>query len=255
LQEERRGLGIAISRADEDLAVRLARERQNAAQRLADMDEQHARERQKRQDDYNRRLAELRRQQALEKAERKEEYDERVWELENQHQETMRNLKLRYADILSMAVKSLEERKEAEKVKYKEMYTNAVTWLGSATARWDTFVRHVDGTVPSRDPRRRHEGGPIWQSGQYALQSAEYVMSRPTVALAESFLGPLSESKLRDAFGGIGGSRQYGARNRFSSSQQFNFQGRLSAEEKGEYRRIAREESWRALDDFIDRIN
>ena len=255
LQEERRGLGIALSRADEDLAVRTARERENAARRLADMDEHHAAEASKRQEDYRRRLAELQRQQALEKTERKEEYAERVWELENQHQETMRDLKIRYDDILLMAVKSLEERKEAEKTKYKEMYDNAVTWLGSATSRWDTFVRHVDDTVPRRRYGDRHSGGPIFQSGQYALQSAEYVMSRPTVAAAESFLGPLTESKLRDAFGGIGGGRQYGASNRYSSQQSFSFAGRLSAEEKGEYRRIAREESWRALDDFIDRIN
>ena len=80
-------------------------------------------------------------------------------------------------------------------------------------------------------------------------------MSRPTVAALESFIGPLTESKLRDAFGGISGGRQYGASNRYSSQQSFTFQGRLSSEEKGEYRRIAREESWRALDDFIDRIN
>lgn len=255
LQEERRGLGISLRRADEDLAIQIARERENAARRLAEMDEQNAARATKRREDYQKRLAELQRQQALEKAERKEEYEEKIWELENQHQETMRKLKLRYADILSMAMKSLEERKEAEKTKYREMYTNAVTWLGAATSKWDTFVRHIDGSIPSGGPRRRHSGGAVYQSGQYALQSAEYVMSRPTVALAESFLGPLTESKLRDAFGGIGGGRQYGAANRFTSQQSFSFQGRLSAEEKGEYRRIAREESWRALDDFIDRIN
>lgn len=289
LIEERRSYETDRRRSEEDYAIEAGRRSQDFARQMAQMEQSFKEQQAAREKAHREALAELQKSLAAQKALEEQAAEEQLEALEEANTVEGRAL----YDSKEQQLKDLEESNEDQEGELKKSYDTRISdaknahrrEINDARGAWDKrrqeagvwndkelrqyrrfredalgelrrFVR--DANMELRGLQSQGStfqgfnagGGYANTYGTYRMaeQGKEFTLSNPTTTAAEKLLGGrLTQESLLRGLGSGSGTPQV--------KNEFTFYGRLSDSEKGEYKRIAYEQSLRALGDVMKGVN
>ena len=265
LRKERASYRQTRDRAEEDYQRQARRKSEDFVRQLVQMEAALHQQEAKRVADYEKQLIELGEQEAKEKEERIAAYDERVAELEEANADELAELEQSHFDKLNAATGYYSVSKADQGRYHRGMLRDAHTFLAAHRQKWIDYIRSlpvpssgggyaIPGT-PGRGRKGgvRASGGGIPWTGDYRLHRGEYVLDPPTTQALGGALGGLSQEKILAGILGAGGAQHRGGG--MSLHQEFVFHGRLTLEEKEQYREIATAASWKAMEWLVGEMD
>lgn len=279
LLEEKRGYEKSRSRAEEDHAIEMARRNQDFARQLIQMEKSFSEQQATRQKAYQAQIAALEKRLAEERARLQKAAEETLEELDESRVKELRGLvDHKEKELTTLETedtkqeqelrKSHKQRIEDSKKAFQTEITNARTnwrdklreagfWNGEELQEYRSFRRASLGTLKSfvaqanialQGLRVPSFGGRNYQTGGYAgfglynlgEEGDEFVMSNRTTKAAEQLLGGrLTQEGILAGLSATGRGANL--------TQNFTFHGRLSHDEKAEYKEIAYKQALKAL--------
>lgn len=129
---------------------------------------------------------------------------------------------------------------------YRKRFSDQVGYQAGAEAAWGRFLGNIQRAIPRGVPQFA-TGGLTGAGGLALLHPNEFVLSAATTRAAQRIAGGvLDQEKMLAAMSGRGG------RTGMHLTQDFSFIGALSAEERANFRRVARVEAQNAIREMLN---
>lgn len=226
--KEQRRYAEEVKQENERFALLVAQHNRELALRLRQLEEESELEAEQRRKSFIERIKDIQQQQAEERKMLQDELYQRLSELDRQYNIERDRLRMHFADTLRAIDDALVGERNLRAQYYKIMEDDLRKFLETYRGMLGSLLPGY----PAQNIPGYQSGGYVGSGGLAFLHGGEYVLNRGVTAAAEMAIGGrLTDSAL---LGALGGSR-------VTVLQNIKFSGRVSAQDKIEIMRVARQ--------------